>query len=167
MLRRLIAKVTANYAVVGFAFSVVILVVIGVETYRVTREFITANERVAHTLEVNQTITEVFAAAQDLQAEARGYVITGDDRFLDPSGPTVAGINEELKKLGGLVAAQFKGEPELKQVPIVFMTAMVARRERDTGERNIAGHPLLAKPIRASELLDCVEKQLGQQVTAR
>ena len=68
---------------------------------------------------------------------------------------------------GGLVAAQFKGEPELKQVPIVFMTAMVARRERDAGERNIAGHPLLAKPVRASELLDCVEKQLGQQVTAR
>lgn len=68
---------------------------------------------------------------------------------------------------GGLVAGQFKSEPVLEQVPIVFMSAMVARHERDTGERNIAGHPLLAKPVRAAELLGCVEKQLGPQVTAR
>jgi len=67
---------------------------------------------------------------------------------------------------GGLIATQVKSEPELKQVPIVFMTAMVARYERDTGERNIAGHPLLAKPVRAAELLDCIEKQLARRDAA-
>jgi len=66
---------------------------------------------------------------------------------------------------GGAVAAQIKSEPELKHVPIVFMTAMVARNEPNRGERNIAGHPLLAKPMRASELLGCIERQLARRDT--
>ena len=67
---------------------------------------------------------------------------------------------------GGSIATQIKKEPDLNRVAIVFMSAMVARRERETGERNIAGHPLLAKPVRAAELLDCVEKQLGRSGAA-
>src|SRR6266404_1179066 len=64
---------------------------------------------------------------------------------------------------GGAIAAQIKNEPGLKQVPIVFMTAMVARYDSDRGERNIAGHPLLAKPMRAAELLGCIERQLARR----
>jgi CheY-like chemotaxis protein len=62
---------------------------------------------------------------------------------------------------GGVIATQIKHEDGLKQVPIVFMTALVARYQTDKGERKIAGHPLLAKPMRADELVQCIEKQLA------
>jgi CheY-like chemotaxis protein len=62
---------------------------------------------------------------------------------------------------GGELAACFQAHPQLKAVPIVFLTAAVTKREVDAGRGRVAGYPFLAKPVVLSELVACVRQHLG------
>jgi len=57
---------------------------------------------------------------------------------------------------GGEIAAQIRGDPELQNTPIIFLTALVTRAEASTG-LHIDEHPFLAKPIEIQELIRAIE----------
>lgn len=60
---------------------------------------------------------------------------------------------------GGDAAAQIRKDPVLAQIPIVFLTAIVSRKEAAPGEL-IGGFPFLSKPVSLEDLRGCVEKLL-------
>lgn len=64
---------------------------------------------------------------------------------------------------GGTLAAQFKADAQLRQVPIVFMTAAVRREEVKVHHGRIGGLPFLAKPVDLLELVGCIQQNLGSQ----
>jgi CheY-like chemotaxis protein len=60
---------------------------------------------------------------------------------------------------GGDVAAQLEADPELKNVPIVFLTSLVT--ERESARRPImGGYPFVAKPAAPADLAETIEKHL-------
>ena len=60
---------------------------------------------------------------------------------------------------GGDVAAQIRGDKKLKQVPIVFLTALVTQKE--SARRPVmGGYPFIAKPITPEVLAQNIEKFL-------
>ena len=60
---------------------------------------------------------------------------------------------------GGDVAAQIRQEADLKQVPIVFLTALVT--EKESAKRPImGGYPFIAKPVTPELLAQNIEKHL-------
>ena len=59
---------------------------------------------------------------------------------------------------GGHLAAQMKSDPDLKSVPVVFLTALVSPEETTAGGAMIAGHFFIAKPASLAALTGCVEK---------
>ena len=61
---------------------------------------------------------------------------------------------------GGDVAAQIKSDPSLNNVPIVFLTAIVSKRETVAGGL-IGGFPFLSKPVSLDALVQCIEDHLG------
>jgi CheY-like chemotaxis protein len=62
---------------------------------------------------------------------------------------------------GGELAGIFQAHPQLKHLPIVFLTAAVARKEVRSNEGMIGGLPFMAKPASVQEIRDCVEKYLA------
>src|SRR6266516_4365074 len=58
---------------------------------------------------------------------------------------------------GGEVAARIQADPELQNMPIIFLTALVTRVEAKSG-LNIQGHPFLAKPVSIPELINAIEE---------
>jgi CheY-like chemotaxis protein len=62
---------------------------------------------------------------------------------------------------GGDLAASFKTNPKLKEVPIVFLTAAVTKEEVDASGGLLGGYLYLAKPVVLSEVVACLEQQLG------
>jgi CheY-like chemotaxis protein len=54
---------------------------------------------------------------------------------------------------GGDVAAQLRADPQLQDIPIIFVSAMVSRKESSNGLYASGGEHYLAKPITV-ELLD-------------
>jgi CheY-like chemotaxis protein len=62
---------------------------------------------------------------------------------------------------GGGLAACLKANPRLKDVPIVFLTAAITKKEAHAGEGRIGGFPFLAKPVVLTEMVACIRHHLG------
>lgn len=58
---------------------------------------------------------------------------------------------------GGDVAAKLQGDPTTKDIPIVFLTAIVSNKEASNNGL-MGGFPFLSKPISVDALVECIEK---------
>src|SRR5438046_7807256 len=63
---------------------------------------------------------------------------------------------------GGTVAAQIKADHLLKDIPIVFLTAVVKQEEVKARDGLIGGFPYIAKPLNMRGVLSAIEKYLPQ-----
>jgi CheY-like chemotaxis protein len=63
---------------------------------------------------------------------------------------------------GGTLAAEINADPRLKGTPVVFLTALVSRRETQGVPTEIGGHPFLAKPVDPDTLVAYIQKHVGQ-----
>jgi len=59
---------------------------------------------------------------------------------------------------GGNVAAQIKSDPQLRDTPIVFLTAAVRKHQVEDHDGIICDHPCLAKPASMEEVIEMIEK---------
>lgn len=62
---------------------------------------------------------------------------------------------------GGQVAAELKEIPQLRSVPVVFLTAVVSKDEVRSHGDHIGGRTFLAKPASIREVLEVIEKTLA------
>lgn len=62
---------------------------------------------------------------------------------------------------GGELAAAFQAHPQLKDVPIVFLTAAITQSEVEAGRGMVGGRPYLAKPIVLAEMISCLDRHLN------
>jgi CheY-like chemotaxis protein len=92
---------------------------------------------------------EVRAENDASQALAVAQGFEPDIIFLDVVMPT---------KDGATLAAEISTDATLKDVPIVFLTALVTEKEVGHDGRDIGGHSFLAKPIDPEKIVECIEK---------
>ena len=63
---------------------------------------------------------------------------------------------------GSDVASQIKDDENVKNIPIVFLTAVITKAEVDSFGEVIGGHPFIAKPVSVEGLIDCIEKNIAK-----
>jgi CHASE3 domain sensor protein len=68
----------------GFALSFVLLALIGVVAYRTVNALTATSYKVAHSHEVLEHFADLVGLLKDAETGQRGYVITGDETFLEP-----------------------------------------------------------------------------------
>ena len=68
----------------GFALSFLLMATIGVVAYRSINIISHTSQMVTHTHHVIQRLDDVFNVLQDAEIGMRGYIITGDESFLEP-----------------------------------------------------------------------------------
>lgn len=61
---------------------------------------------------------------------------------------------------GDVIAQQILDDAELKDIKIIFLTALVTKREIETKGSGIAGRIFIAKPVKIDALITCIEEQL-------
>lgn len=61
---------------------------------------------------------------------------------------------------GGDVERQMREDKEIKDIPIVFLTAIVKNEEVPSEDGKIAGHSFLAKPVSLDKLIESIEKNI-------
>lgn len=66
---------------------------------------------------------------------------------------------------GSEVANRLKSDPGTRNIPILFLTALVKNKEVETTSGTIGGHIFLAKPITTDELIKNIETVLGGSST--
>ena len=88
----------------GFALSLILLIGIGTVAYTNISKLTATSEWVTHTHEVLEHIAGVMSLLKDAETGQRGYVITGDEAFLEPYHTGSGGVLNMLKDLRKLTA---------------------------------------------------------------
>jgi len=65
------------------------------------------------------------------------------------------------KLTGPEIASQLKNSEETKNIPIVFLTAVLEEKEAEKQKHVIGGQRFLGKPVKMDELLYVVNKIIG------
>ncbi len=88
----------------SFALGLAILSAIGYVSYRTTQELITTSYWENHTYQVLGLLDEVSSKIKDAETGQRGYIITGQDPYLEPYQSAIASLEQPLQKLRKLTA---------------------------------------------------------------
>src|ERR1700751_3219605 len=88
----------------GFIACAVVLVAVAIFSFRNSEKFIDTNQWVNHTHEVLYEFEQVLAATVDAETGSRGFVITGNESFLEPYKNARDRISEHLDKVKDLTA---------------------------------------------------------------
>jgi methyl-accepting chemotaxis protein len=86
----------------GFALALAILVAIGTVTYRSTAKLTETAEWVAHTYRVLDELEGVLSGMKDAETGQRGYIITGDEKYLEPYRGAQVSVDQGVKSLRDL-----------------------------------------------------------------
>ena len=61
---------------------------------------------------------------------------------------------------GGDLAAELKNDPLLREVPVIFLTALVSNNETGGKEVSSGAHTYIAKPVEIGKLMQIIEKHV-------
>ncbi len=107
----------------GFALAVILLTIIGAASYWSTRKVSQTASEVERTHALFQRLGSTRSDLQDVETGARGYVITGDTRYLEPYNAAAAEVMSQVKALRGLIADDPRQQDRLDA-----LAALVAQR---------------------------------------
>jgi methyl-accepting chemotaxis protein len=120
---------------VGFGLALVVFVVVGAVSYRSTTQLIEASDLRKHTYDVLTQLDEMFSRVKDVIAGQRGYMLTGDDSYLEPFQIASGNIEQNLQALRKLTEDNPRQqqrlitvEPLIKNRLAFSMEAIDARR---------------------------------------
>ena len=63
-------------------------------------------------------------------------------------------------KYGTEIACQIRSDESVKNIPIVFLTALIKEKEIGSQGTVIKGYPFIAKPVSTEELIKYIEKNI-------
>jgi diguanylate cyclase (GGDEF)-like protein len=139
--------------VAGFAAALLLLLTLGLITYRVTGGLVEDSGWVAHTYQVIGLLEDTERAAINTETAQRGYVIAGDERFLAPYRDAVPRVESDLGRIEQLTRdnpAQQRRVAEL--------------RRRLADKLNVVGEVItLRREGRAEEAASVVRSGRGEE----
>jgi len=83
----------------GFTLSVAILTSIGLISYQSTNELIETSRKENHTYQVLSQIEDLNLQLTKAETGQRGYIITGEQRYLEPYNAAMQSLNQTFKEL--------------------------------------------------------------------
>src|ERR1043166_5613723 len=89
---------------IGLWLGLLLLALIGAASYRSMTHLIHTSEAVAHNHRVIENLQAVLSQLQNAESGQRGYVITGEEKYLAPYQTATVLVEKELKALRQLTA---------------------------------------------------------------
>ena len=90
----------------GFGLASAILVLIGVISYQNTRILIDTKNQVQRTQEKINKLEELLSDMKDAETGQRGYILTGQESYLEPYEAVVGNIDQKIAELKDLIVDQ-------------------------------------------------------------
>ena len=81
---------------IGVAAILLVFVVSGFVSYRNTRTLSQDARHVTHTHEILWALSDLLSLIKDAETGQRGYLITGDDRYLEPYTKAVSCVDQQV-----------------------------------------------------------------------
>ncbi len=148
----------------GVGLALLILLAIGFVSYRTLTEFVRSVEEVDRTHSIIERLEAVLSRIADAESSQRGYLLTGDETYLEPFTIHSEEIHTELRELGMLIA-----EDTAQQERLSTLESLVIRRlhlmEGILETRHLEGFLAAQKAEAAGqgkELMDEIRAQVAE-----
>jgi len=96
-----------------------------------------------------------------VRVENKGALALQAARIFSPDLILLDIIMPDLQ--GSDIAAQLKEDAQCKDIPVVFLTALVTNQETGNNCSQISGYPFIAKPVKLKILIACIEENLKKE----
>ena len=107
----------------GFGLALAVLLVVGAVSYDSTTKLRSSADWVQHTHEVITGLDELMSATKDAETGERGFVITGESRFLEPFNGASDVVDQKLKQVRDLTS-----DNPIQQQRIQALEALIASK---------------------------------------
>ncbi|MEH1824516.1 MAG: response regulator [Nostoc sp.] len=84
---------------ISFALSLATLTTIGLISYQSTNELIATSRKESHTYQVLSQLEELNLQLTNAETGQRGYIITGEQRYLEPYNSAIQVINQKVREI--------------------------------------------------------------------
>ncbi|HYX15851.1 MAG TPA: response regulator [Nostoc sp.] len=98
---------------ISFALSLATLATIGLISYQSTNELIETSARESHTYQVLSQLEDLNLQLTNAETGQRGYIITGEQRYLEPYNGAIEVLNQKVNELQRLTADNPKQQNRL------------------------------------------------------
>jgi len=115
----------AREVTVGFVGAIALLMVVAVMSYRSLDDFIASNERVERSRQAIDDLEGTLSLLKDAETGQRGFLITGDEKFLAPYDASLARIPELLDS-----ARTYSADSTEQQARLAELEEVIAMRLR-------------------------------------
>jgi CHASE3 domain sensor protein len=88
----------------GFGLAVALLLIVGVVAYRSNDALVENNHRVTHSHQVLEDVAGTLSDMKDAETGQRGFLLTGNETYLEPYNHALASIDRALTDLRELTA---------------------------------------------------------------
>ncbi|HEU5290578.1 MAG TPA: CHASE3 domain-containing protein [Cyclobacteriaceae bacterium] len=109
-----------NRVLFGFLGTAVVLAVLGVFSFSSTQRLIDTARLLSHATRVINKAEQVVKAIVDIETGQRGFVITGDEKFLEPFYESAENLNSYLNTLDSLTS-----QNPLQQAKVIELRAFI------------------------------------------
>ena len=111
-----------------------------------------------------------FTNLLKLTLESHGYYEVREENDAEAARAAAREFDPDLVVLdimmpqldGSEVAAALKQDPMTREVPVIFLTALVSREDAPMGTCSSGGQTFLPKNIRIEKLIACIEDKIGK-----
>jgi len=146
----------------GFTLSLAILTSIGLISYQSTNELIETSRKENHTYEVLREIEDLNLQLTNAETGQRGYIITGEQRYLEPYNTAAELLNQKIKQLQKLIADNPNQQNRLEMLePLVIQRMAVMKNVIEL--RQTKGLEVAQEAVKTDEgkrLMDQIQKLL-------
>jgi two-component system sensor kinase FixL len=117
---------------------VVAIGVVTVVAFHTTGDFARSADLVARTMEARSLLSDVLVSMEEGETGERGFVITGEERFLEPFDSGVAAVPEALGRLRVLLQGNADEEQQVDELTdlvdrtLAFQRTVIASRRHGT-----------------------------------
>ena len=148
----------------GYALALVILVILGAVSYQSTTRLIEAAQLRFHTYQILQNLERLISVMTDAETGQRGYVIVGEERYLEPYQTATAAVDQILQHLRGLTADNPKQQRRLDTLE-PFIAGKIGELKETIDLRRSKGFDAALQVIRSDKgkkAMDDIRKVIAE-----
>ena len=155
----------------GYGAALVVVAAVGIVAYRASNELVQSADWVTHSHQVKESLAQVLAALTDAETGQRGFVLTGEERYLDPYKSGIAVVDDRMRTLRELTADNPVEQMRIERLQTAATSKLaelqhVIELRRQNGERAALAEVLTDKGKKDMEEIRRVVGDMNEEENA-
>lgn len=151
---------------VGYVAALLVVGAVGVVAYRATTELVDSADWVTHTHKVKENLTQLSLTLADAETAQRGYLLTGEERYLEPYRTALDATTRSVDALQELTL-----DNPNEQSRLATLRTLIANRLNkmaatvELGKTNVQRTKLAAFLDQGKSIMDEIRSVLGEMTS--